>query len=268
MRIRVLIVVLALGAATAPRQALAQSATPAAAPAAQDPQNPPAAAGEDETKPVKGFKSLFRNLGDDIKHMPRVNSLYWLAGGGALALAVHNQDVEINEHMVGHDALFTGGKYLGSTELLLPAAVATYFVARHTGSRRVQHLGMDEVEAVLLAEGIVEGLKVAVRRPRPVQLDGNQSNTYSFPSGHSAVTFAAATVLQQHLGYRAGIPTYTIASWVAMSRLHDNRHYASDVVFGAAIGIVVGRSVTWHGRNYYASPMLVPGGGGIMVAAR
>jgi len=80
------------------------------------------------------------------------------------------------------------------------------------------------------------------------------------------VTFAAATVLQQHLGYKAGIPTYLIASYVAMSRLHDNRHYASDVVFGAALGVVIGRSVTWHGRNFYASPMLQRDAVGLQLA--
>jgi membrane-associated phospholipid phosphatase len=111
-------------------------------------------------------------------------------------------------------------------------------------------------------------MKLIARRDRPIQINGGtQSSTYSFPSGHATITFAAATVLQQHLGYKAAIPTYLVASYVAMSRLHDNRHYASDVVFGAAIGIVVGRSVTWHGRNFYASPMLVPGGAGIALMA-
>ena len=50
-----------------------------------------------------------------------------------------------------------------------------------------------------------------------------------------------------------------------MSRLHDNVHYTSDVIFGAATGIVIGRTVTWHGRNFYASPMLLPKGAGIIV---
>jgi len=50
-----------------------------------------------------------------------------------------------------------------------------------------------------------------------------------------------------------------------MSRLHENVHNASDVVFGATVGIIVGRSVTWHGRNFYASPMLLPKGSGIVV---
>ena len=73
-------------------------------------------------------------------------------------------------------------------------------------------------------------------------------------------------MLQQHLGYRAGIPTYALATYVAMSRLHDNRHFASDVAFGAALGVVIGRSVTFHGRNFYGSPMLVPDGVGIQFA--
>jgi membrane-associated phospholipid phosphatase len=53
---------------------------------------------------------------------------------------------------------------------------------------------------------------------------------------------------------------------VAISRLRDQRHFGSDVAFGAAAGIIVGRSVTWHGRNFYASPMLLPKGAGVMVS--
>jgi hypothetical protein len=40
------------------------------------------------------------------------------------------------------------------------------------------------------------------------------------------------------------------------------------VIFGAATGIVIGRSVTWHGRNFYASPMLVPNGAGVLVQVK
>jgi len=50
-----------------------------------------------------------------------------------------------------------------------------------------------------------------------------------------------------------------------MSRLVDDRHWASDVTAGAALGIIVGRSVTWHGRNFYSSPMLLPKWAGVMV---
>ena len=233
---------------------------------------PPAAVGEIGKKPTRGFvKSLFYNLGDDVKHMPRKNSIYWLAGGAAGALAIHPADDDINRHLAtstSANAFFAPGAIIGQGYVILPAAVATYIYGRVDHNNRVQHLGMDEIEAGLLSLGIVEGLKVSVRRERPTPLPGQKTagTGYSFPSGHATLTFAAATVLQQHLGYRAGIPTYLVASYVAMSRLHDNRHFASDVVFGATDGIIIGRSVTWHGRNFYAMPMVVPHGVGVMVS--
>src|SRR5919112_494129 len=146
------------------------------------------------------------------------------------------------------------------------AAAATYIWGRTKTEPRVRHLGMDLIESTILAEGLTQLIKVAVRRHRPIHPDGGSNPGYSFPSGHATVTFAAATVLQQHLGWKAAVPTYLVASYVAMSRLHDNRHFASDVAAGAAEGIIIGRSVTWHGRNYYASPMLVPKGAGVMVS--
>ena len=48
--------------------------------------------------------------------------------------------------------------------------------------------------------------------------------------------------------------------------VHDERHFASDVMAGATEGIIIGRSVTWHGRNFYASPMLGPKAAGVMVS--
>jgi membrane-associated phospholipid phosphatase len=226
-------------------------------------------AAAEETKPTRGFLSaLVHNLGDDVKHMPRRNSVYWLAGGAGAALAVHPADDRINDWFVNHtpDGLWAPGHIIGSTPVVLGGAAATYLVGRFTDNTKVQHLGMDEIEAALLAEGFTQAIKVIARRDRPEQVDGNQSTTFSFPSGHATITFAAATVLQQHLGYKAGIPTYALATYVAMSRLHDNRHFASDVAFGAALGVVIGRSVTFHGRNFYGSPMLVPHGVGLQFA--
>jgi PAP2 superfamily len=235
----------------------------------QDPQKPPVAVAEAATKPTRGFfSSLGHNLKDDVKHLPRKNTLYFLAGGGAATLAIHPEDNKINRRLQGlgaADTFFKPGKYIGQTGVLLGAGLTSYVIGRARKSDRAQHLGMDEIEAQLLAGVIVIGLKEAVRRERPLRADGTRPTGFAFPSGHAAATFAAATVLQQHLGYRAGIPTYLAASYVAMSRLHENVHKASDVVFGATVGIIVGRTVTWHGRNFYASPMLLPKGGGIIV---
>ena len=264
-----------VGAQTAPADAVTVSAASeqqtSPTPPQVDPnatQLPTTAAHED--KPTRGFfSSLGHNLVDDVKHMPRMNSVYWLAGGGALALAVHPMDKTFNQHLVGSgDGIFKAGEMLGETGTILGAGAASYVIGRWNGSIHAQHLGMDEIEAALLSEAIVNGAKQIIRRDRPLLPDGSRQPGFAFPSGHAMTTFAAATVLQQHLGYKAGVPTYLIASYVAMSRLHDNRHYVSDVVFGTACGIVIGRSVTWHGRNFYGSPMIVAGGAGLMITKR
>jgi hypothetical protein len=266
-----LLIIFLAGPSLASAQAAGQDPQPSQ-PASPPPQTTgqKVAAAEEPAKPTRSFfPALFHNLGDDIKHIPRKNTLYWLAAGAATSLAIHPADDNLNDRLSNSDSAktsFKAGKYVGSFPVLIGTAVTTYIVGRSRPSRRAQHLGMDLIEATLLAEGITEGIKFSVRRDRPLQDNGKRASGYAFPSGHAAGTFAAATVLQQHLGWKWAVPTYAIGSYVAMSRLVDDRHWASDVMAGAAEGIIIGRSVTWHGRNFYASPMLLPKGGGVMVA--
>jgi membrane-associated phospholipid phosphatase len=72
-------------------------------------------------------------------------------------------------------------------------------------------------------------------------------------------------VLQQHFGWKAGVPAALVAGYVGVSRLSENKHYASDVIFGTAIGIVAGRSVTVrHGHaQFRVAPFAVRAGGGV-----
>lgn len=85
-----------------------------------------------EAPPPRGFVSaLFHNLGDDVKHVPRRNTIYWLAGGAALTAAVHPADRSINAHLVGSDVadrLFKPGHVVGATDVQLSAAVLTYLI--------------------------------------------------------------------------------------------------------------------------------------------
>src|SRR4029079_10018283 len=156
-------------------------------------------------------------------------------------------------------------KYIGNTAVILAAGTTTYVIGRVKKNRRLQHLGMDELEGQIIAGALVIGLRESVRRERPLRSGATRRTVFSFPSCHATSTFTAATILQQHLGYKAGVPTYLVASYLALSRLHEYGHFLMHVVFGAVIGTVVGRTVTWHGRNFYASPMLLPKGTGIIV---
>jgi hypothetical protein len=67
------------------------------------------------------------------------------------------------------------------------------------------------------------------------------------------MTFDAAKPSCSSIRLQAVIPTYLVATY-GQRRGCDNRHFASDVAFGAAVGIIIGRSVTWHGRNFYGYP--------------
>jgi len=258
------------GAAPAAPDPPAQPATGSSA-QEQKPSSPPdqkAEAKEPPTPAHTGLRALFGNLVEDVKHLPSMQNVYIAGVGGGLALSVHPWDQTFNEHLVSHydavNGIFAPGKYIGDTPVQVAFSLGTYAWGRAFSEPKVSHLGMDLIQAQLLTEMLVQPLKFAVGRERP-----DHSNNQSFPSGHAAVTFATATVIERHLGWRNSALAYTLASYVAMSRLHDNRHYVSDVVFGAAVGTIAGRTVVHHGRDYWAfAPVSVPGGGVALLVTR
>ncbi len=200
-----------------------------------------------ESLQTTSLHTLFRDLGGDFKHLPSRDSLIVAAVGGGLALGAHPFDSRVNQHLANDAGFFTAGDIVGSTATLMGASLATYGLGRATGHPRAAHMGLDLLRAQIITEATVETIKFSVRRQRP-----DRSSGYAFPSGHSAMTFATATVIERHLGWRWSIPAYGVATYVAMSRLHDNVHSLSDVVFGASVGIIAGRTVTRHGRSNFA----------------
>jgi membrane-associated phospholipid phosphatase len=132
----------------------------------------------------------------------------------------------------------------------------------HARSASAAWLGADHSRAHFRSPGITQAIKVSVGRMRP---DG--TSRHSFPSGHTSTMFATATVLQQHLGWAVGVPAYAAATYVAAGRVQTRRHYVSDVAFGAALGVIAGRSVTVGGGpvRFSVAPMATPSGAGVSV---
>ena len=64
----------------------------------------------------------------------------------------------------------------------------------------------------------------------------DNSGNDSFPSGHTANAFAAATTLNLRYGWRIGFPAYGVSTLVGVARVEANKHYWRDVIGGAAIG--------------------------------
>ena len=253
-----------------PPSTSAQTGWQAAAPAPAGTGASAATAGLDQlgsadaTAPTGATRpSLFKPFVDvvgDFKHLPSWQNVSWLTGGLTAAGVLHPADYSVTrEASEFTTSSFKPGAIVGGTPLELGAAFATYAIGRSKGNPRAMSVCSELIRAQLMAQLMTTGVKQAVRRERP---DGGG---YSFPSGHTAVTFASATVLQQHFGWRVGMPAFAVASYVAASRVQMQRHYLSDVVFGATVGIVAGRTVTiGSGRKKFElGPTAVPGGGGI-----
>ena len=221
-------------------------------------------AGPAPTPRHTGIQAMGKHLVTNFRYLPSLENLYWAGAGGGLALAVHPFDDDVNHKLVGNNTaenIFKLGEILGELGTLLGSASVVYATGRIGDKPKVSHLGMDLIEALAMSEALTQTLKYTTRRERP---DGSSKN--SFPSGHAADTFAFATALERHLNWKYSIIGYTFASYVAISRLPANRHWLSDAVFGSAVGIIAGRTVTSHEseRPYPVAVTIIPGGVAVM----
>jgi len=222
-----------------------------------------------------GFKALAKDTWSDFKAFPRRRSTWVILGiGTGAALLAHPVDDDVNARLVGKKSakwFWAPGKIIGAAPTQAAVSIGLYAIGRYivppdpdapvvegTSPRTNtwSHMGFDLLRAQIVSQAFVHATKYAVRRDRPT------GECCSFPSGHATTAFAAASVIERHFGYRMSVPSMVIATYVATSRLHDNRHFLSDVVFGAALGTATGWTVVGrHGRNSYAlTPVAVPGG--------
>jgi membrane-associated phospholipid phosphatase len=209
---------------------------------------------------VPTLGELFRSVGTDFRNLPSRENAILLAIGASLAGVSKPQDREIAEDWTkpsSTDKFFKPGAIIGDSFVNVGAAFAFYGIGRATHNPRIGLFGADLVRAQILTQSTTFALKFAVDRTRP------NGDPRSFPSGHTSTAFATATVVQQHFGWRAGIPAYAVAAYVGASRIQDNKHYLSDVAFGAALGIVAGRTATigYRGMKFALTPVGGPSGG-------
>jgi len=215
--------------------------------------------------------------------------LHWKAGEWeqaaifvAAIAAVGSQDQRIDTALVRHrtsgteavsDLVTPFGSYAG---LAISAASLGGGLVFHNDAFR--DTGRDALEAVFLAGGIVTPLiKTVVGRTRPSQGgDGDEfhsfSNAQSFPSGHTAEAFAVASVFAaRSKGWVVLTLAYGLAAGVAMARVNDRAHFPSDVLAGAIIGTVIGRSIvhrhslTDHSADWEVVPVPARQGAGLAV---
>lgn len=174
------------------------------------------------------------------------------------------------------------GDFMGTRTATLGISGGMALTGWAIGNDRIRRAGMHTFEAVMIGGLASHFLKIAVGRSRP-GVSGDpvdiepfsrlSGHGLSFPSGHATAAFAFATVMSSEFSDQAGwVPyvLYPMATWTAATRVMDEKHWVTDVVAGAAMGILAGRLVErfhngpdhdWSTKRMTWSPMF--GGTGV-----
>lgn len=174
------------------------------------------------------------------------------------------------------------GSTLGNPFIHLGAAAMVYGGAIVAESPKWKTIGEMLGEALVLADVSTVVLKEATGRGRPVATSQKsdfkpfafENNYDSFPSMHTASSFAMASVIAATSeSILTTITAYSAATFVGLSRIYQDKHWASDVIMAAAIGELSGRVVTkYHATNksntFALAPQVYNDGAGLMMVGK
>ena len=138
---------------------------------------------------------------------------------------------------------------------VLPLAALGMTFANEDGEGRIQL-----AKSIGLNTLVVTTLKGTVDKERP---NGNCCD--AFPSGHTSTAFVSAAFMHHRYGFRIAIPAYVVATFVGYARVEANKHFAEDVIAGAAIGFLSSRLLTTRYRSAQIVPVVRTGYYGLQV---
>ncbi|MFQ6037973.1 MAG: phosphatase PAP2 family protein [Candidatus Aminicenantales bacterium] len=129
---------------------------------------------------------------------------------------------------------------------------STYLAGELFDKKGLRKTALLSLESWTAAGALVLGLKAVTGRARPYTEEGARSfhpfsfksAYHAFPSGHTASAFAVATVVAEMSREPVvDFLAYTLSTVVALSRVHRESHWASDVFIGAVLGYVVAQKI-------------------------
>jgi len=197
---------------------------------------------------LESAKSDFLNLPgriiEDSKEVflrPDNMTALLLAGGASIAM--HSTDADDNlsgnfdRHRVFQGFTDEGLNVIGSPGAHF-AATGLWYALSAEGQDEFNRERAWTMMTALAIDGLVTaGLKAVVDNETP------NGKRWAWPSGHTSSSFTVASVLDEFYGPKVGIPAYALAGLVGYRMMDTGDHWASDVVFGATLGWVVGHSV-------------------------
>ncbi|MDH2915781.1 MAG: phosphatase PAP2 family protein [Gallionella sp.] len=156
-----------------------------------------------------------------------------------------------------------------------------FFVAGLVGDETSMHVAQDVVAASLISSGIIGvATKTVVGRSRPLQNKGTTDfapftdMNSSFFSGHATQAFTLAAVIAETYNETwIDVTAYGLASLAAVARTYHDKHFTSDILTGAIVGTLVGKSVVAHnkdlrGNKLSVTPAISQNMVGIQIAGR
>lgn len=201
-------------------------------------------------RPSFSFRSDYRDflprLADDAAGVARGGNLLILGASLAAAIGIRQDlDGQVRESTARHperwgEASATLGTF-GEVQYQVPALLALYGYSLHRQDPVLHDMMTSMLSAYTLTGLGTLAIKGISNTERPS--DDWNDGEFGFPSFHVASTMTIAAVAQEYYGWRAGVPLYGLAGLIGWSRIDERDHDLSDVVFGAALGWVIGHSV-------------------------
>lgn len=184
-------------------------------------------------------------VGDNIRSPIETNARWVLIYGSAYTLAVYLVDhqrrepgeTEIVKHKWNDPGSNFGdlaGQIIPNAGYALGSTIYSYLSGESSGYANASLM----VQATTYASVLTTALKYTIREQRP---DSSRRN--SFPSGHATTAFAFASFVGCTHPWPFGLAAYSLAAFVAYSRVNDNVHDIEDVSAGATIGTAYGVGV-------------------------
>lgn len=125
-------------------------------------------------------------------------------------------------------------------------SVGSYFLGVVLKDGKLKKMGIYTVGSLLATGVVVQAIKYGVGRKRPYKsedpMDFFNFKHRSFPSGHTAAAFSLATMITEMYGDKHKVVpyiSYGLAALSAYARVHDQKHWVSDVIVGAVLGHLV-----------------------------
>ena len=144
---------------------------------------------------------------------------------------------------------------LGRSKYMIPAASLVYVSGAIARNPKLQRAGLLTVSSLLINDPVTKILKTEFQRRRP---DASAENHYfeggeggrhhaSFPSAHTSTAFTFATSMATVYKDHKWVPpvAYGAATLVGLSRIHDNKHWATDVLAGATVGFITAKTTNF-----------------------